>query len=130
MSAVQAETVANGRARRVLVVDDNEIVAALLCEALEHFGHTLEVARDGLGALELARDFEPEIVLLDVGLPWLNGCAVAERLRGGPNGKQLKLIGVSGFAGQAHTARALAAGFDHYFVKPVDLEALAAAIAG
>jgi CheY-like chemotaxis protein len=118
------------KARRVLIVDDNEIAAVMLREVLAGFGHTLEVALDGSAALELSREFQPEVVVLDVGLPLIDGCEVAQRLRKGPHGPRLKLFALSGYGRPQDTARAMAAGFDLYFVKPVDVEALALAIAG
>lgn len=117
-------------ARRVLIVDDDEIAAVILREVLAGFGHTLEVALDAPAALALCERFEPDVVVLDVALGYEDGCVVAQRLRRGPRGKNLKLFALSGYARPQDAARAMAAGFDHYFVKPVNVEALALAIAG
>jgi CheY-like chemotaxis protein len=110
-------------ARRVLVVDDNVDSATSLAMLLQTLGYEAESAHDGHEALVAAARFAPDIVLLDIGLPGLNGYEVASRLRerGDP---QPLLIALTGWGQAEDRARARDAGFDPHLVKPVDLAAL------
>jgi CheY-like chemotaxis protein len=113
-------------ARRVLVVDDNEDAAWLLAEALRLLGHEVKVAHDGPSALELARTWPPEVALLDIGLPGMDGfevCRALATLRARPY-----TIAVSGYGQPKDRREARDAGFDAHFVKPVDLRDVQAAI--
>jgi DNA-binding response OmpR family regulator len=103
---------------RLLVVDDNRDAADSLAMLLEMWGHQPRVAYDGPAALREAEAEPPDAVLLDLGMPGLDGYDLAQDLR------PAALIAVTGFADSAHRDRADAAGFDHFFVKPVDLDAL------
>jgi signal transduction histidine kinase len=115
------------RSVRVLVVDDNRDSAEMVAEALQHLGHTVSVAHDGPGALTEAEAFIPEVVLLDLGLPTMDGFEVARRLRAG--GVRVHLVAMTGY-GQASDRQATReAGFDAHLVKPVDLATLERAIA-
>jgi signal transduction histidine kinase len=118
-----------GSARRVLIVDDNQDNAELLEYTLKRLGHTTCVVHDGALALQAALDFAPDVALLDIGLPNLDGYEVARSIRACMPDKTPCLLAVTGYGRSADTARALAAGFDGHFVKPVDLAALAARIA-
>jgi PAS domain S-box-containing protein len=112
--------------RRIIVVDDNRDVAESLAMLLELDGHEVRTAGDGLAGLQLARDFGAQAVLLDIGLPGIDGYEVARRIRREPWGKQLLLVAVSGW-GQEHDRQAAAdAGFDHHLMKPVNPEKLTA----
>jgi PAS domain S-box-containing protein len=106
---------------RILVVDDNRDAAESLGLLLSAEGHTVQMAFDGLMALELAASFEPEVVLLDIGLPGLDGYAVAQRLREQPETRAALIIAITGYGQGEDRARAIALGFDHYLIKPVDL---------
>jgi two-component system CheB/CheR fusion protein len=130
-------------ARRVLIALDDEIAAVILREVLTGFGHTLEVALDESAALAMSAAFRPDVVVLDLGLPSVGrsarnaavayetaGRVLAQKLRRTSPDHKLRLFAMSGYGRPQDTARALAAGFDQYFVKPVDVEALALAIAG
>ena len=108
--------------RRVLVVDDNADAAELLARAIGIMGHTTEVAHDGASALERAQAFEPDIVLLDIGLPIMNGYEVAKKLR--TQHGSLVIVAVTGYGQVSDVERAHAAGFDHHMVKPVELAAV------
>ena len=108
---------------RVLVVDDNIDAAVMLHAYLAHLGHDLAIAHDGPSALELARTFEPEIALLDIGLPVMDGYELARKLRE-QFGAGLRLVAVTGYGQESDRARAKAAGFDHHVVKPIELEQL------
>jgi signal transduction histidine kinase/ActR/RegA family two-component response regulator len=110
--------------RRVLVVDDNPDAASSLSMLLQALGHEVSTAPDGLSGLAAAESRMPEVVLLDIGMPGLNGYDACERIRAQPWGRDLTLVALSGWGQDEHKARARAAGFDHHFIKPVDVEAL------
>jgi PAS domain S-box-containing protein len=118
---------------RVLVADDNRDSAESCAALLALNGHSVETAHTGREALELARRLEPDVLLLDIGMPELNGYEVAKRIRRTPYGARAKLIAISGWGQREDKRRALAAGFDHHLTKPIDpgtLEALLQAAAG
>jgi PAS domain S-box-containing protein len=114
--AVDAPTVP----RRILVVDDAEAVADSTALLLKLDGHPVQVARSGPEAIQVAAIFHPELVLLDIGLPGMDGYETARRLRAAPRGTELYLIAVSGYGDAQSQDLARAAGFDHYLVKPVE----------
>jgi len=105
--------------RRVLVVDDNVDSATSLTMLLQAMGHQAESAHDGAEALETVERFAPDTVLLDIGLPGMDGYEVAARLR--HTGRPYLLIAVTGWGQEHDRERARAAGFDHHLLKPVDL---------
>ena len=109
---------------RVLVVDDNADAADTLSEWLESFGHAVQVANDGHRALEAVSSFRPDIVLLDIGLPGLDGLEVARRLRARPAFDQMLLVAMTGYGHQSDREQTRAAGFDHHLVKPADFVTL------
>jgi signal transduction histidine kinase/CheY-like chemotaxis protein len=110
--------------RRVLVVDDNEDAATMLVELLKSAGHHVVAAHDGPTALVLAESFRPEVALLDIGLPVMDGFELARQFRATPALRGTRLIAVTGY-GQEHDRRASAdAGFDAHLVKPVDIDDL------
>ena len=106
---------------RVLVVDDNEDAAFTLAEALAGLGHDVRVAHDGPSALAVADQFCPQVGLLDIGLPVMDGYELAERLRAAPWAADLRLIAVTGYGQESDRARAREAGFAQQLVKPVSL---------
>jgi two-component system CheB/CheR fusion protein len=112
--------------RRVFVVDDNRDSADSMAMLLRATGHEVETAHDGPGALERAPDYRPEYILLDIGLPGMNGYTVAQRLRELPALRDVKLIAMTGYGQDEDRKRAREAGFDHHLVKPVDFGALCA----
>ena len=105
---------------RVLVVDDQEDVAVMLGDAIELIGYRSYVAFDATTALEIAETFAPDVALLDLGLPDLDGCELARRLQA-RHGKQLFLVAVTAWSDDAHRNAAAAAGFHAYLVKPVKI---------
>ena len=111
-------------ARRILVVDDNLDAADTLAELLQTWEHTVWQAHDGLAALKAVEEHRPEIVLLDIGLPGMDGYEVARRLREGALGQGLTLVALTGYGQASDRSRALEAGFDQHFVKPVDIDGL------
>ncbi len=106
--------------QRVLVVDDNLDAAESLAMLLQIDGHETALAHDGQRALELAQSFNPEVILLDIGLPLINGYEVARRVREQPWGRRIKLIAVTGWGQEQDRRQAVAAGFDHHLTKPLD----------
>ena len=111
--------------RRILVVDDNEDSAAVLGKTLtELYGQDVEIAHDGRTALELARAFHPDVILLDIGLPGLNGYEVARLLRQETYIKEPIIIAVSGYGEMGAHSKSREAGFAHHMIKPVDFETL------
>ncbi|HEY1066433.1 MAG TPA: response regulator [Pirellulales bacterium] len=105
---------------KILVVDDNVDSAKIMALLLKMQGHDVQAAFSATSALETAATFAPQAVLLDIGLPIMNGYEVAKRLREAPGGDLVTLIAVSGFSDSEHVARAEKAGFDEQLVKPVD----------
>ena len=112
------------RRRRLLIADDNEDAAESLAALLRMEGHEVTVVNNGRDALATAGAIHPEIALLDIGMPDMNGYEVARRLRNGPLGQTLTLIAVTGWGQDRDKARALGAGFDHHFTKPIEPDAL------
>ena len=112
------------RALRVLVVDDNQDAAQALSLLLQGEGHDVKVALDGSAGLAMAYEYRPEIVLLDIGLPKMNGYEIARLIRDDPALKGTTLVAITGYGQLQDRARASASGFDHHMVKPVDFQAL------
>jgi PAS domain S-box-containing protein len=124
LSEAKAAEPLSPRPRKVLVIDDNSDAANALRMLLENDGHTVRVAHDGVSGLALAREYRPEYVLLDIGLPRLNGYDIAASVRGDPELKHTTLVAITGY-GQVHDrARTAAVGFDHHLTKPVEFSAL------
>jgi len=117
-------TVAGGefRKRRVLIVEDSEDVRETLKEFLERLGHEVFVAEDGLVGAARLLELLPDVALVDVGLPGIDGYEVARRARSVEAGRKLHVIALTGYGGPEVRARAEAAGFDVHVTKPVDLE--------
>ncbi|MGO9467728.1 MAG: ATP-binding protein [Isosphaeraceae bacterium] len=122
---------ANKRSRRVLVVDDNVSSAQSLAMILKLDGHDVQVAHDGTVALDAVRRFRPEAVLMDIGLPGMDGYEVAQRLQQEPElrARILLLAAVTGYAEDEAQQRSREVGFDHHLVKPVDPEVVLALLA-
>jgi signal transduction histidine kinase/ActR/RegA family two-component response regulator len=116
-------------AGRVLLVDDNVDAAVSLAEVLRSAGYEVRAVYDGAEALAAVEHFTPDIALLDIGLPGMNGYELAAALRADPRLKGLLLIALTGYGREPDRARALAATFDQHFVKPVAMEALLDAMA-
>ena len=111
-------------ARRILVVDDNDDSAESLAMLLNLDGNETRVAHDGVEAIQAATTFEPDVMLLDIGLPKLNGYQVARKVRELPNGTRMRLVALTGWGDDADRSASQAAGFDAHFIKPVDHAAL------
>ncbi len=118
-----------GSPRRILVVEDNPDARQSLHELLELWGHEVTPAPDGLSGLSLAVTRRPEVALVDIGLPGLDGYRLAHELRARV-GEHIRLVAITGYGGPEGRNRALAAGFDVHLVKPVQPEELARTLAG
>ncbi|HEX9103862.1 MAG TPA: PAS domain-containing protein, partial [Polyangia bacterium] len=115
------------RHARVLVVDDNEDAGQLLVDLLELLGYEARTAVDGPSALVAARDFQPNVALLDIGLPVMNGYELAARLRA--EGRSIPLVALTGYGQESDRQRSSEAGFAAHLVKPIDVDRLAAILA-
>ncbi|HYE35176.1 hybrid sensor histidine kinase/response regulator [Methylocaldum sp.] len=108
----------------VLVVDDNASSADSLSSLLEAYGYQVEAAYDGKTALDRVKERTPDAVLLDIGMPQMDGYEVARRLREDPRLARMRLIAISGYGQEEDRQRSREAGFDHHLVKPVDIDVL------
>jgi len=109
------------KSQRILVADDNEDAAASLAMLLNVLGHETRTAYDGIEALEVADQFHPDVALLDIGMPRLNGYDTARRLRQDSWGREMLLVALSGWGQDADRLKSSKAGFDIHLVKPVDV---------
>ena len=122
--AVKPNVTTAGRALRILVVDDNVDSAESLAMLLQTVGHEVQTAHDGPTGLTAALGFRPDAVLLDIGLPKMDGYEVARRIRLAPQLATTPLIALTGYGQESDRQRSREAGFDHHLVKPVDFENL------
>jgi CheY-like chemotaxis protein len=111
------------RKLRILIVDDNQDTVTSCALLLKLIGHEVETAHDGPTALQRARDFKPQVLFLDIGLPGMNGYDVARTLRQ-EGFEQETMVAISGYGQAEDRQRSLEAGFDHHLVKPVDQDSL------
>jgi CheY-like chemotaxis protein len=111
--------------RSVLIVDDNEDSTAFMEIILTRKGHVVRVAHDPNEALRLFAELRPDVALLDIGLPIMDGYELARRIRAVEGGASTKLIAITGFGGPAERDKATQAGFDAHMVKPASVEELA-----
>ena len=119
-----APPAASARSLRILVADDNEDGREMMRYFLESEGHTVATAADGPSALAAVEEFRPEVAVLDIGMPGLNGYKVAEQIRHANRHQSLTLVALSGLGQEEDKRRATEAGFDVHFTKPVDIPAL------
>jgi CheY-like chemotaxis protein len=130
MAAAAASAREARRSMRLVVCDDVADFRELLADALRGYGHQVEIAADGATALAKIRSGRVDAAMLDIRLPDMTGYEVAREVRRSPALRGTRLIAVTGFAGDAHRAAALAAGFDEYLVKPVRVAPLLDALYG
>jgi PAS domain S-box-containing protein len=109
---------------RVLFVDDNADMCTITSKLLESYGYQVRTAHNGIRALEMAMEDQPDVVLLDIGLPEMDGYEVARQMRQNLALQNVVLVAVTGYGLESDRARAQEAGFDHHLVKPVDFDAL------
>ncbi len=105
---------------RVLIVDDNKIAADLLSMIIKIAGNEVRTAGDGRSACEIAEDFLPDIILMDLGMPIMDGLESAKSIRKAPWGKDVKIIALTGWGQEEDKQLTKAAGFDAHLVKPVE----------
>src|SRR5262249_55969423 len=122
--AAAARGLTDAPCRPGLGVDDNKDSAEGLAMLLAIKGHEVSTAHDGPGALEAARTFRPEVILLDIGLPGMDGFTVAQRLREQPEFAQVGLLALTGYGQEEDRRRAEEVGFNAHMVKPADVDAL------
>ena len=120
----QPDVANSGPGRKILIVDDNVDAAESLAIVLRMKGHGVRTAHDGAQALALAATEQPDIVLLDLGMPEMDGLAVARELRARPDGTRMRIIALTGWGQDSDRERTRAAGFDEHLVKPVAPELL------
>jgi CheY-like chemotaxis protein len=109
---------------RILLVDDNRDAALSLAMVLKLLGAEVRVAHDGQEALEAFEAVDPSVVLLDIGLPGMDGYEVARRLRAAYPERSTALVALTGWAEEEHRRRAREAGFEHHLVKPAEIDTL------
>ena len=109
---------------RILIADDNQDAALSLAMLLQLGGHETHVVHDGQAAVAQGEQLRPDVVLLDIGMPKLNGHAAARRMREQSWSETAVLVALTGWGQQEHVQLSAAAGFDHHLVKPVDLDRL------
>jgi CheY-like chemotaxis protein len=112
------------RVLRVLVIEDNADAADSLAEVVRMYGHEVDVAVDGPRAIAKARESLPDLVLCDIGLPWLNGYQVAQLFRSDPKLRATRLVAVTAYTDPEDVQRAMSAGFVGHIAKPPDISAL------
>ena len=122
VATVPAAPGAAGPGLRVLVADDNVDAAAALCMLLEMTGHTVRMMHDGQAAVEAVRDFDPQVILLDIGMPKLNGYEACRQIRSNPGGSGRTVVAITGWGQPDDLLASKEAGFDSHMVKPVDPE--------
>jgi CheY-like chemotaxis protein len=110
--------------KRILLADDNRDAAESLAIILRLEGHDVELAHDGLSALQAYERIRPDVALLDIGMPKTNGYDVARQIRATPDGRGVMLIAITGWAQDSDKAQSRAAGFDHHLTKPIEPETL------
>lgn len=106
---------------RVLFVDDQADLRLMMSVALQRQSYRVETAGKACDALQIAPDFEPHVVISDIGMPDMNGCEMMRELRGDTRMKPFKAVALSGYGDAADQNRALESGFDHCLVKPIDM---------
>ncbi len=127
-SAPREASPSNGHGLRVVVIEDNEDTLELVQMWLRHIGHDVSGANDGTSGLELALSTKPDVALVDIGLPGMDGYEIARSVRAAENGNDIYMVAVTGYGRPEDRARALDAGFDAYIVKPLDVARLKSAL--
>ena len=108
----------------MLIVDDNTDAAKLLAMAVTLMGHEVATAENGQMALDLVPGFRPDVVLMDLGMPVMDGWEAAKRMRAQPGSESIHLVALTGWGQDGDRDKTRAAGFDHHLVKPADPEAI------
>jgi len=109
---------------KILVVEDNEKNLTLIRDILEYYGYDVLVAKEGAEALALAREYLPDLMLIDIQMPVMDGLTAAKHLKSDPLTRPIRLIALTSFAMKGDRERMLEAGFDDYIAKPIDTRKL------
>jgi CheY-like chemotaxis protein len=117
------------RCRRILVADDFPQSAETLAQLLRHEGYEVRVAQDGIEAFQTAAEFRPDVIVLDIAMPKLNGYEAARKIREQPWGREILLIALTGWGQQQDRRRTQEAGFNAHLTKPVNYNAIAELLA-
>ena len=118
--STRAPSLSRDSSLRVLVVDDNVDTVATLAMLVQESGHDVRTVYEGTSVVEVALDYRPNVVLLDIGLPGLNGFEIAKRIRQQPALQKVVLVAMTGYGQESDRQRSHEAGFDHHLVKPGD----------
>src|SRR5262249_14706478 len=123
--AIRRRTSGPTAQRRILVADDNDLAASSLATLLELMGHEVRIAKDGIEAVDVATTFEPQGILMDIGMPNLNGYDACRRIREQPWAGGTILVALTGWGQDEARRRSREAGFTHHLVKPISPDDLA-----
>jgi two-component system, sensor histidine kinase len=126
IAAIAAEDSSRGGSLKVLIVDDNVHAAESLALVVKLWDHDARVVHDGPGAIAMAEDYRPHVVLLDIGLPGMDGYSVAGKLRARPEFREILMIAMTGYGRDEDFRRSTSVGFDRHLVKPIDFDELQA----
>ena len=126
----QASKVAAFARRRILVVDDSVNAADSLGYLVEVSGHEVRIASDGEAGVAVARQFQPDMVMMDIGMPKLNGYEAASRIRQQPWARAMVLVALIGWGQADHRRKSANAGFNHHLVKQIDMDELIKLVSG
>jgi CheY-like chemotaxis protein len=117
------------RRHRVLVVDDNLDTVQSMALLLRDMGHEVDFAINGHAAMEVARRFRPDVVLMDIGLPDANGLDIARKLKNEPGGKRMRIMAITGRTGTVDALRSYDAGCEEHLLKPLDPQVIESLLA-
>ncbi|MCX5828098.1 MAG: response regulator [Deltaproteobacteria bacterium] len=110
--------------QRILIVEDNPLNRLLLKDVLEFHGYEIMEAGDGQAGVEMAKKYKPDLILMDLQMPVMDGVTAEKIIRGDPDTKNIKMIAVTSFAMSGDKERIMEAGFDHYISKPINIREL------
>jgi CheY-like chemotaxis protein len=115
---------------RILVVDDNVDGAVTLSVILKHMGHSVRITHDGASALAVAPEFKPQLILMDIGMPGMDGYETCSRMRAADWSASVRIVALTGWGQEEDKRKAQRAGFDEHMVKPIDRRTLMALVDG
>ena len=110
--------------KRILIVEDNPQNRLLVKDVLEFYGYEIMEAEDGQAGIEMAKKYKPDLILMDLQMPVMDGFTAGKIIRGDPDTKNIKMIAVTSFAMLGDKERVMEAGFDHYIAKPINTREL------
>ncbi|MEZ6086923.1 MAG: response regulator [Pirellulaceae bacterium] len=128
-TSIAPEAASASELKRILVVDDNVAAAKLLAIVIRKIGHDVQVANDGRQAVQIGGEFKPDIVIMDIGMPIMDGYEAARAMRREPWGKEIELIALTGWGQDDDRQRTTQAGFNRHLVKPVEPDTIRSILA-